>query len=79
MALTVGVQVGMGGMEAYERDFEEFLLAETNAYYKRKAAVWIEQDSCPDYMLKVGTVQHVCRMAQLHSSLPAQGMGEGNK
>lgn len=45
-------QVGMGGMECYEEDFEKFLLTETGAYYKLKAAVWIEQDSCPDYMQK---------------------------
>lgn len=43
----------MGGMECYERDFEAFLLTETGEFYKRKAAEWIEQDSCPDYMLKV--------------------------
>ncbi len=42
----------MGNMDSYERDFEENLLSETNAYYKRKASVWIEQDSCPDYMQK---------------------------
>lgn len=47
-------QVGMGGMDSYERDFEEFLLTDTSAYYKRKAAEWISQDSCPDYMVKVG-------------------------
>ncbi len=38
-------QVGMGGMECYERDFEAFLLSETNAFYKRKAAEWIDQAS----------------------------------
>lgn len=50
--LGIFIEVGMGGMDAYERDFEEHLLAETGAFYKRKAAEWIEQDSCPDYMLK---------------------------
>ena len=48
------LQVGMGGMECYEKDFEEPLLAETAAYYKRKAAEWIAADSCPEYMVKVG-------------------------
>lgn len=42
----------MGSMESYERDFQEQLLTETAAYYKRKANLWIEQDSCPDYMIK---------------------------
>ena len=38
----VYVQVGMGQMECYERDFEEFLLKDTAEYYKRKAAAWIQ-------------------------------------
>lgn len=50
--LGIFIEVGMGGMESYEKDFEGFLLQETAAFYKRKAAEWIEQDSCPDYMLK---------------------------
>lgn len=40
-------------MECYEKDFEEPLLHESAAYYKRKAAEWIAQDSCPEYMVKV--------------------------
>lgn len=39
-------------MEFYERDFEEALLSESANYYKRKAADWVAEDSCPDYMLK---------------------------
>uniref|UniRef100_A0A7S0WZR9 Cullin family profile domain-containing protein n=1 Tax=Chlamydomonas leiostraca TaxID=1034604 RepID=A0A7S0WZR9_9CHLO len=50
--LGIFIEVGMGGMESYERDFEDHLLQDTGAFYKRKAATWIEQDSCPDYMLK---------------------------
>jgi hypothetical protein len=48
------MQVGMGSMDHYERDFEEVLLHDTASYYKRKAAEWINEDSCPEYMLKVG-------------------------
>jgi hypothetical protein len=40
-------------MECYERDFEEHLLADTADYYRRSAAQWITQDSCPAYMIKV--------------------------
>jgi len=40
-------------MDHYERDFEEVMLTETGGYYKRKAAEWINEDSCPEYMLKV--------------------------
>ncbi len=29
-------QVGMDSKEAYEKDFEEHLLAESGSYYKRK-------------------------------------------
>lgn len=34
-------QVGMGGMECYTEDFETYLLSETAAFYKKKAAAWI--------------------------------------
>ncbi|KAK9815921.1 hypothetical protein WJX72_012009 [[Myrmecia] bisecta] len=50
--LAIFIEVGMGTMEAYEKDFEEALLESTASYYKRKAAAWIQEDSCPDYMLK---------------------------
>ena len=43
----------MGKVDAsYETDFEIFMLEDTAAYYKRKALSWIQEDSCPDYMLK---------------------------
>eukprot|EP00249_Psilotum_nudum_P024291 c29145_g1_i4 orf=176-2410(+) len=50
--LGIFVEIGMGAMDAYENDFEFFMLGDTAAYYSRKAALWIEEDSCPDYMLK---------------------------
>lgn len=50
--LNIFIEVGMGPMDYYERDFEAPLLEATSAYYKRKAAEWITEDSCPDYMLK---------------------------
>ncbi|KAG0575693.1 hypothetical protein M758_5G025700 [Ceratodon purpureus] len=50
--LGIFVEIGMGNMDAYETDFETFMLQDTAAYYSRKAASWIEEDSCPDYMLK---------------------------
>lgn len=51
--LDIFVEIGMGQMERYERDFEDALLKDTSAYYSRKASSWILEDSCPDYMLKV--------------------------
>mmetsp|Transcript_15091 Transcript_15091/g.45575 ORF Transcript_15091/g.45575 Transcript_15091/m.45575 type:complete len:755 (-) Transcript_15091:786-3050(-) len=50
--LDIYIRVGMETMDKYENDFEKDLLVATAAYYKRKAAVWVAEDSCPDYMLK---------------------------
>ncbi|KAI3501662.1 hypothetical protein L1887_29605 [Cichorium endivia] len=50
--LDIFVEIGMGQMEYYEKDFEAFMLKDTSAYYSRKASNWILEDSCPDYMLK---------------------------
>ena len=50
--LGIFVEMGMGGMEAYESDFEAKLLERTAAHYCRKAAEWIEEDSCPEYLVK---------------------------
>ena len=49
--LGIFQEVGMGQMTCYQQDFEAQLLKTTAEYYKRKAAVWIEEDSCPDYMV----------------------------
>ena len=51
--LGIFVEIGMGNMDAYENDFESAMLEDTTSYYSRKAASWILEDSCPDYMLKV--------------------------
>ncbi|CAH8277455.1 unnamed protein product [Arabidopsis lyrata] len=51
--LDVYVDNGMGTTEKYEEDFESFMLQDTASYYSRKASRWIEEDSCPDYMIKV--------------------------
>ena len=51
--LGIFVEMGMGGMEAYETDFEQNLLIDTAAFYARRANAWIEEDSCPEYLIKV--------------------------
>lgn len=51
--LDIFVEIGMGLMNYYEKDFEEGMLNDTADYYSRKASNWILEDSCPDYMLKV--------------------------
>ncbi|CAI0467380.1 unnamed protein product [Linum tenue] len=50
--LDIFVEIGMGQMDYYENDFEDAMLKDTAAYYSRKASNWIQEDSCPDYMLK---------------------------
>ena len=52
--LGIFEEIGMGNRDAiYETDFEIFMLKDTIAYYRRKASLWIQEASCPDYMLKV--------------------------
>lgn len=51
--LSIFIEVGMGTMTCYQSDFEQTLLKSTADYYKRKAAFWIEEDSCPDYMVRM--------------------------
>ncbi|KAH0905459.1 hypothetical protein HID58_037286 [Brassica napus] len=50
--LDVFVQSGMGTIERYKEDLEMFLLEETESYYARKASSWIQECSCPEYMIK---------------------------
>ncbi|RZC51942.1 hypothetical protein C5167_020362 [Papaver somniferum] len=50
--LAIFVDIGMGNMECYVNDFETELLSDTAGYYTRKASNWIQEDSCPEYMIK---------------------------
>ncbi|KAI3901505.1 hypothetical protein MKW92_016571 [Papaver armeniacum] len=51
--LAIFVDIGMNGnMECYVNDFEAELLSDTASYYTRKASNWIQEDSCPEYMIK---------------------------
>ncbi|CAH1431725.1 unnamed protein product [Lactuca virosa] len=50
--LGIYVEIGMGQMDFYEKDFETDMLVDSAGYYSRKASNWIVEDSCPDYMLK---------------------------
>lgn len=70
--LDIFIRVGMeSGMRCYEDEFEAQLLASTAAYYQKKAAAWIAEDSCPEYMVKAETYlkQEEARVAEyLHIS-----------
>lgn len=50
--LEIFVEIGLGSMSSYQEDFEKYLLEESSLYYKNKANEWIEEDSCPAYMIK---------------------------
>lgn len=50
--MDIFIEIGMGEMDQYEKDFEIHMLEDTAYYYRSKATNWIEVDSCPDYMLK---------------------------
>ncbi|CAI0467391.1 unnamed protein product [Linum tenue] len=52
-AVDIFVEIGMGRMDYYVHDLEAYMLRATVAYYSDKASHWIQEDSCPDYMLKV--------------------------
>ncbi|KAJ8433660.1 hypothetical protein Cgig2_002331 [Carnegiea gigantea] len=49
--LEIYVEIGMGKMDLYEKDFETYMLGATAAYYSRKASE--SQYSHQDYNLKV--------------------------
>ena len=51
--LNIFVEMGMDhSLNFYEGDFEAAMLEDNGDYYSRKAALWILEDSCPNYMLK---------------------------
>jgi cullin 1 len=59
--LAIFIEVGMGGNECYENDFEGDMLTASAEHYNRKATAWVENDSCPDYMLKAeDCLKQVC-------------------
>eukprot|EP00889_Picochlorum_renovo_P001901 jgi/Picre1/28931/NNA_004326.t1 len=50
--LAIFQEVGMGSMEAYENDFEVYMLQSTQKYYRKCATAWIAEDTTPDYLRK---------------------------
>ena len=69
--INIFIDVGMGFMTVYENDFETHLLQSTHEFYNRKAALWLQEDNCPDFLRKAET----CLLAEedradsyLHSS-----------
>jgi len=58
--LEMLVEIGMGMMDCYENDFEDYMLKESAAYYSQKASNWIAEYSCPVYMQKVNSCFTTC-------------------
>ncbi|ONI06481.1 hypothetical protein PRUPE_5G063500 [Prunus persica] len=51
--IDIFVEIGEGQRDAYEKDFEGYMLTDTRDYYCRKASRWILEDNYTNYMLKV--------------------------
>ncbi|KAM7264731.1 hypothetical protein ACFE04_002414 [Oxalis oulophora] len=60
--IDIFVEIGMGEMESYERNFEEPMIEDSGSYYSRKASKWIVEDSCPEYMLKASLAEECLKM-----------------
>lgn len=39
----------------YETDFQKYLLSSSRDYYKSKSRLWMDEDSCPEYLKKAET------------------------
>ena len=72
--LDIFVEIGLGQMDCYENDFEDFLLKDTTEYYSVKAQSWILEDSCPDYMIKVPLVEKVTVCSYIYAWLFLYGL-----
>ncbi|KAK2992003.1 hypothetical protein RJ640_014864, partial [Escallonia rubra] len=69
--VDIFVEVGMGKMNYYEKNFETMMLQDSAAYYSGKASIWISEYPYPDYILKVEEClkQEMDRVSHyLHSS-----------
>jgi cullin 1 len=50
--VQMGLEPSSEPMQAYELDFETPMLNVSASHYKRQAATWIEEESCPNYLIK---------------------------
>ena len=50
--LELFAEMGMGQMEVYTTEFESPFLENTAEFYKREAAVWVEDDTFPAFLSK---------------------------
>jgi len=51
-AVTLYVEMGVDTFRMYTNDFEVPLLASTAVFYQKQAQLWLETDSCPEYLRK---------------------------
>lgn len=50
--LSVFIDVGMDSTDTYRATFEKPLLDDLHAHYAAEAAVWIQDDSAPEFLRK---------------------------
>lgn len=51
-AIDLYIEMGMERLDVYRTDFEDHYLVSSSAYYAQKAAIWLENDSTPNYLIK---------------------------
>eukprot|EP00937_MAST-01D_sp_MAST-1D-sp2_P006022 g6022.t1 len=48
--------MGMGSLDAYNQDFEDALLSNSETFYARKSQEWVFSDGTPEYLIKAERV-----------------------
>mmetsp|Transcript_7717 Transcript_7717/g.47813 ORF Transcript_7717/g.47813 Transcript_7717/m.47813 type:complete len:793 (+) Transcript_7717:183-2561(+) len=57
-ALQIFVDIGVGDLDAYQSDFEVYLVTDTSMFYKTKASEWVVNDGLPEYLVKAEECLH---------------------
>jgi cullin 1 len=52
VVIQIFVELGQDSLTRYQLDFEEQYLQTTGEYYTRQSAMWIGEDSCPEFLRK---------------------------
>lgn len=51
-AIDIYIEMGMERLDVYRTDFEDHYLQSSSDYYGQKAAIWLQNDSTPNYLIK---------------------------
>jgi len=52
------IDLGLGSLNVYNKEFEEAFLPATSDYFVRQACGWLSEDSFPEYLRKAEVVLH---------------------